>query len=184
VAWRLPVSFHAIGGPARRGRGPALARLATQPHEAQELLATLVLGGVLDRFPGLDVVLAEFDVGWIDHLVDRMDRLVDVHAGWAAASLERRPGESVASQVHVAVATDIGALRTLRRLPIERVLWGNDYPHAEGTWPRSAEAVARQTAGLPPGVVDAFTQDNAARLYRLALPSGVNLRPHHERGGT
>lgn len=162
-----PLSFHALGGPNRRGRGPVLATLATQPHEGQELLATLVFGGVLDRFPTLQIVLAELDGGWLGHLCERMDRLAHVHGGWGGAKGDRLPSEMVAQQVHLAVPNDERALEVLSPPLAERLLWGSDYPHAETTWPQSAARLAAAAPGVPDARLAAFTRVNAVRLYDL-----------------
>ena len=31
---------------------------------------------------------------------------------------------------------------------MQTYMWANDYPHAEGTWPHSAEAIERTMGGL------------------------------------
>lgn len=162
-----PLSFHALGGPNRRSRGPALAALATQSHEGQELLATLVLGGVLDRFPSLQVVLAELDASWLGHLAERMDRLTHVHGGWGGAVGDRLPSEAIAQQVHLAIPNDERALGVLPPSLADRLLWGSDYPHAETTWPRSAARLAAAVPDLSAARRAAFTSGNAARLYDL-----------------
>jgi len=48
-----------------------------------------------------------------------------------------------------------------------RLLWASDYPHPDGTWPRSREAVDAQMARLAPQVRRKLTRDNAAALYGL-----------------
>ena len=170
VATGLPLSFHALGSPARASRGPALAALATQGHEAQELLATLIFGGVLDRWPTLPIVLAEYDASWVGHLASRMDRLADTHHGWGTPTgqSDRRPSEVIDAQVHLAFANDPLALSAALSWPSGRLMWGNDYPHAEGTWPRSRELLAGATARVAQDRLAAFTSGTAAHLYGLA----------------
>lgn len=163
----LPLAFHALGGPHRPGRGSALATLATQPHEAQSLLATLVLGGVLDAWPALQIVLAEHDASWVPHLTGRMDRLVQVHGAWGGGRGPRLPSEAVADQVHFAIPNDPLALVIEPPLPADRLMWGSDYPHGETTWPHSAERLRAATDGVDPARLRAFTVGTAARLYGL-----------------
>jgi predicted TIM-barrel fold metal-dependent hydrolase len=47
-------------------------------------------------------------------------------------------------------------------------LWGSDFPHAEGTYPRSRETVRRLFAGVEPDAVAEMVAGNAARLFRFA----------------
>jgi predicted TIM-barrel fold metal-dependent hydrolase len=47
-------------------------------------------------------------------------------------------------------------------------MWGSDYPHTEGTFPRSREQVASDFAGIPEAEVYQMVAGNAARLYGVA----------------
>jgi predicted TIM-barrel fold metal-dependent hydrolase len=44
-------------------------------------------------------------------------------------------------------------------------LWGSDYPHTEGTFPRSKQDVEEDFSDLPAGDVRKITEANAAQLY-------------------
>jgi uncharacterized protein len=46
-------------------------------------------------------------------------------------------------------------------------LWASDYPHPDGVWPNSLEAVERQMKDLSPELRRKLTHDNAAQLYGL-----------------
>ena len=50
-------------------------------------------------------------------------------------------------------------------------MWGADYPHTEGTFPRSREQIARDFAGVPDDEVFQMVVGNAASLYGLDLSS-------------
>jgi predicted TIM-barrel fold metal-dependent hydrolase len=161
-----PVCFHALGGPARPARGPRLVSTALLPHETQELLAVLALGGVLDRRPHLHVVLAEADASWMPHFARRLDRIHSTHAGWSGASpLERSMIDTLDAQVWLAFANDELALQIGGQLNPARLMWGNDYPHAEGTWPRSDASLEQATIDIDPAVVRGFVGDNARTLF-------------------
>lgn len=45
------------------------------------------------------------------------------------------------------------------------LMWGSDYPHHEGTWPNSQEAVAKQFAGVPDDEIDQIVRMNAALTF-------------------
>jgi predicted TIM-barrel fold metal-dependent hydrolase len=59
-----------------------------------------------------------------------------------------------------AVAQSIGS---------ERLLWGSDYPHSEGLFPRSREVFAELTASLDDAARQRIATDNPARLYKIDL---------------
>jgi predicted TIM-barrel fold metal-dependent hydrolase len=52
---------------------------------------------------------------------------------------------------------------------IETLMWGNDYPHPEGTWPDSQQVNADQFDGVDPTEVDAIVAGNAARVFGFDL---------------
>ena len=56
---------------------------------------------------------------------------------------------------------------------VDNMLWGNDFPHAESTWPKSREFLDRIFAGTPDGDRRKITADNAAKLFRFSIEEAV-----------
>ena len=52
---------------------------------------------------------------------------------------------------------------------VDCLLWGNDYPHLEGSFPESEEWVDKQFSGVPESEIDAMVRGNAAKLFRIAV---------------
>jgi predicted TIM-barrel fold metal-dependent hydrolase len=50
-------------------------------------------------------------------------------------------------------------------------MWGNDYPHHEGTWPHSAEAIERTMNGLGEESRAKILGLNAARFFKFEVPA-------------
>jgi hypothetical protein len=48
---------------------------------------------------------------------------------------------------------------------VDRIMWGSDFPHEEGTYPHSREAIAHTFAGIPSDEVARMVGGNAAALY-------------------
>ena len=48
-------------------------------------------------------------------------------------------------------------------------MWGQDYPHAEGTYPYTTEALRNTFADVPTDEVAAMVGENAARFYGFDL---------------
>ena len=48
-------------------------------------------------------------------------------------------------------------------------MWGDDYPHSEGTWPFSRQALRVAFAGEDPDTVQRCVGTNAAELYGFDL---------------
>ncbi len=50
----------------------------------------------------------------------------------------------------------------------QRLMWANDFPHSDSTWPWSQELLARHAAHLSEAERDLVLHDNAAALYGVA----------------
>ena len=47
----------------------------------------------------------------------------------------------------------------------DNVMWGSDYPHPDGVWPGSQDAISNDMGHLSADVRDKLIRGNAARLY-------------------
>ncbi len=63
---------------------------------------------------------------------------------------------------------------------VDRIMWGSDFPHEEGTFPHSLEALAHTFAGIAPSEVERMVGATAASVYGFDLDA---LRPVAERIG-
>ena len=50
-------------------------------------------------------------------------------------------------------------------LGVERMLWGSDYPHLEGSWPHTATQLARTFEQVPKAEVAQIVGLNCAEVY-------------------
>jgi len=48
------------------------------------------------------------------------------------------------------------------------IIWLNDFPHSDSTWPWSQDVIAEQAAHLSPELRKRILRDNVAELYKLA----------------
>ena len=167
----LPISFHIGAGvrfPAERGTWRTLAFSSVVAMQMADPLVTMVFSGVLDRHPGLRLVLAESGLGWVPYLVHRMDAVTERWAPDFRRASSRRPSELFGDQVFVTFEEEHGGGEYLRLLPAGGAMWASDYPHADSTFPRSRACVAESLAGLDEATRRAVTADTCRRLYRLA----------------
>ena len=54
---------------------------------------------------------------------------------------------------------------------VDNILWANDYPHHEGSWPHSAEAIERTMGGLTDAQRTKILGLNAVRLFKFNAPA-------------
>jgi predicted TIM-barrel fold metal-dependent hydrolase len=143
----------------------------------QQLMCQLIGGGVPERYPDLHFALIEFNAHWLASLVGAMDKCwvtgIGQDADWwlglwddsrpmddqpGMAQLFRlnekwpyplTPSEYVRRQFHVQFQDDPVAIASRYISGISTIVWGNDYPHAEGTFRGSRELIKKQFAGVP-----------------------------------
>ena len=61
------------------------------------------------------------------------------------------------------------ALDFTDKIPVDNLMWGSDFPHAESTWPKSREVLDRIFAGTPEAELRKITSENAARMFGFKL---------------
>ena len=66
------------------------------------------------------------------------------------------------------------------KIGVDRIMWGSDYPHMEGTWPNTMDALKETFADYPEDEARAILGTNAAEAYGFDLDL---LNPIAERVG-
>ncbi len=66
------------------------------------------------------------------------------------------------------------------QIGVDRIMWGNDFPHIEGTYPYTMEVLRFVFADVPEGEVRAMLAGNAAGVYSFDLDA---LQPIVDRVG-
>ena len=144
----------------------ALRHVASHPHEQQLACLGLVMGGVLERHPGLRVVFLECGCGWLPSWLERMDD--HAHAwGWAMPKLPRAPSEYFARQCFISCDPGDRALESVVALcGDDVVLFATDYPHPDAL---AGDVVGRITgrAGLSEETKRKILRENALRCFEL-----------------
>lgn len=173
----MPLVLHVItgstkestaGSPATGKRVHAGEFYMALIYEVQRTLTTIVLGGVLERFPKLQIISAENDVGWLPHYMYRMDHAFEKFNALSAQPLPMRPSEYIKRQVWATFLDDPIGPATYKLFGEGNYMWGSDFPHTDSTWPHSREVVAKDFAGVPDEVTRKIVFGNAARLYGLS----------------
>jgi predicted TIM-barrel fold metal-dependent hydrolase len=62
------------------------------------------------------------------------------------------------------------AFKCVNDMNWKRLMWANDFPHSDSTWPWSQQMLATQTQNLTDEQTHAILCDNVAELY------GINLK--------
>ena len=131
-----------------------------------EIVTGLIGGGALDRFPDLQFIMVETGTRWLMNFLDTMDDAW--YKGPGVNEVNRmfynpvdgvaypqfqddelnldwpyplKPSDYVRRQVHFTFQDDWYGLRNRAFTGVDPLLWGNDYPHNEGSWPESRQAI-------------------------------------------
>jgi uncharacterized protein len=165
----LPLSFHILTTKSGATRGPKMAQFLSIVRGCQDIMAMLVLGGVFERHPDLRVVCVEADAGWVPHFMYRMDHAYNRHRFWLppGQELTRMPSEQFAESIYVTFQDDWSAFRAVNDMNWKRLMWANDFPHSDSTWPWSQDLLAEQTRQLTDEQQRAILCDNVAELYGI-----------------
>ncbi len=150
----LPPSFHILTSRsdtpgADHVRGPKLNSFMSIVRGNQDIIGTLIFGAVFERHPDLRVVCVEADAGWAPHWMYRADHGYDRHRNWlTAGELTRRPSEWFSANVYLTFQDDWVAFRTAHLMNTDRLMWANDFPHSDATWPNSQALLAEHAMSL------------------------------------
>ncbi len=180
----MPVHRHAasVGPPETDQTGPAA--IAVGVYETamfiQRTLAHLMIGGVFERFDDLQFIITETGCAWIPDELRRLDGSVIMgrqkgniayplyHR--AVEGMQKLPSEHWRKNMLIAPSLTVRKdLEARHDVGIDKILWGSDYPHHEGSFPHNNLAVRLLFHDLPEDEVRAMTSLNAAKLYGFDL---------------
>jgi predicted TIM-barrel fold metal-dependent hydrolase len=180
----MPVHRHGIvvGYPEDPETGPAAPVIGVYESSffSRRGLSHLVFGGVFQRHPDLKFVFTETRCQWVPAELAMIDAVVrkglvrgDVlypYCHRAAEGLDYSPYEYFERQCYVgASGMTSGEVAIRYDIGVDRIMWGTDYPHHEGTWPHTTLALRWLFADLPEHEVRKMTSENAAALYGFDL---------------
>jgi predicted TIM-barrel fold metal-dependent hydrolase len=165
----LPLSFHILTTRSEQTRGPKLNRFLSVVRGCQDIMGMLVLGGVFERHPELKIVCVEADAGWVPHFMYRLDHAYKRHRYWLkpGQTLSRLPSEYFAENIYVTFQDDWTAFKHADDMNWRRLMWANDFPHSDSTWPWSQEMLAEHTRSLSDEQQQAILSGNVADLYHI-----------------
>lgn len=177
----VTVLFHVGGGRAAMHPGWAntggdiasFYRIASLSRRVvpQLALASMIFGGVLERYPRLGVIVQELGIDWLPDFLMAADLEADNSRpkmlSFAPYSLPLKPSEYMQRQVRLSVVHQQDALRpTIEKVPKGLIVFSSDFPHVEGH--QDAHAIYdRQLEGLPQSLRESFFGTAAAQVMHL-----------------
>ena len=172
----LTMCFHVATGTdprvARGNGGAVINEVVHATTPTMEPVVNLCASGVFERFPKLRFATIEANGGWVPWLIGRMDEVYRKQHMWVRPKLRALPSEYWRAHGATSVCDDHSALLLCEPCGLEdNLMFANDYPHHEGTWPHSAEAIERQMGHLKEATRRKVLGLNAARFFGFEVPS-------------
>jgi predicted TIM-barrel fold metal-dependent hydrolase len=138
----------------------------------------LLLSGVYERFPRLKYILTESGCAWagpllkqLDGIHENMRRGVVGEIKYAGEWILKEPPSEYARRCcfYGASFPSKAELDGIDEVGEDNVLWGNDYPHYEGTFPYTLESLRLTFGGMSEARKRKLLGLNAAKLYKFDL---------------
>jgi len=175
----LPITFHVSTGRdprASKGNGGAVINYVSHSLSPTiEPMANLCGSGVLERFPKIKFALIEAGIGWIPWALEAMDEAYRKHHFWVRPKMQGLPSDYFKQHGAAAFQEDPVGLALVEQFGLtDNMMWANDYPHHEGTWPHSAAAIERTMSGIGEETRAKILGLNANRVFDFGLPEKPN----------
>lgn len=151
---------------------PVDAMISCMPIGLYRVAADLTWSPVLRKFPKIQFALSEGGAGWIPYLKERMDTTFRLHSQWTRQDFGgKQPSEIFDRNVATCFIDDPIGIKVRHAVGIHNITWECDYPHADCTWPESADRLWRdlQAAKVPDDEIDMMTHLNAMRIFKFDL---------------
>ena len=111
-------------------------------------------------------------IGWVAWLLTAMDEAYRKHHMWVRPKLQGMPSDYFKAHGLSTFQEDPVGLYLAEPFGLmDNFAWANDYPHHEGTWPHSAEAIERIFGHLREDTRAKILGLNAARFFGFDIPS-------------
>ena len=135
----------------------------------QDVMGVFLFGGVFENHPKLKMVVAEGDAGWIPHYKYRADHAIKRLGPAVQSKLTRMPSEYITENISFTFQDDLTAYQNQEVVDSGCLIWANDYPHTDASWPNSQQILDEQMAHLSVEQQNACIHDNVKKLFNLPV---------------
>jgi predicted TIM-barrel fold metal-dependent hydrolase len=127
----------------------------------------LLLSGVFDRFPTLQLYFAETQAGWLPHVMNWLDEYYQRWYHYYDTRLPRLPSEYIREHLFFSFIDDRLAMPLRRFIGLDHLMWGSDFPHSVGTFPHSTEILEDLFEDVPAAERRRVLVENPCRFFGL-----------------
>jgi len=132
------------------------------------VLSNLIVSGIPERFPECKFVSVESGIGWLPFYLEMLDYQMEQTA---PGLLGMKPSEIFRRQIYATFwFEEMTPKHLIGEIGVENIMFETDFPHATCLYPDGREHLDRIASELDENTRRRVLQDNAAELYRIALP--------------
>ena len=148
-------------------RRPFMNYLVASKFNMPLSLGALRLRRVLAEHPDLKLVSRRGQIGWIPFWKYYIDHVYEKHRWHQNVTSPELPSTYVERQMWFTFMEDPPGIEARHACGIDRIMWSNDYPHSETTWPHSQKIIGDIFERVPAEEVRKIVRDNCVELYGL-----------------
>ena len=155
--------------PSTSSDAPAAVGSSLTHINAELSMTDFLMSGLFERFSNLKVAYSEGQIGWIPHLLHRMDVVWEDNRGWGgvADKVPNPPSSYFKDHVFGCFFDDPNGLLLIDEIGEDNITYESDYPHSDSTWPRTRQIAEKQMAGLTDEQRYKVVRGNAIKLFGL-----------------
>lgn len=168
----LPLQTHAGWSPDYGDVPAAVAMYISEVDMwAHRPFAALMWSGAFERHPNLKYVMTETGCSWIIEALRVLEFKADLPIfKHFTRDLSLRPSEYFARQCYIGASfMPAHEGKDRHEIGLDRLMWGSDYPHLEGTWPNTMDSLRETFGTYPEEETRALLGTNAAEVYGFDL---------------
>jgi predicted TIM-barrel fold metal-dependent hydrolase len=132
-------------------------------------LTQLMVDGVFDQLPELQIYFAEAACSLLPGMLHYLDRDYAEFKDWFGTSLSAQPSEYVLEHTLWGMVREDPAIKMAQAgiLPFELFMWGSDFPHSAGTFPRSTDYLHDAFSGVDEKVRREILVERPISFFKL-----------------
>ena len=138
---------------------------------AHRAFTALVWSGAFERHENLKFVFTESGCSWILETLRLLEFKADLPIfKYFSKDLSLRPSEYFARQCYIGASfMSPNEGKDRHKIGLDKLMWGTDYPHLEGTWPNTMKVLRETFADYPEDEIRALLGTTAANVYGFDL---------------
>ncbi len=127
----------------------------------------LMLGGVFDRHPKLRMLMTEIRADWVPPTLARLDNWFER----SEVPAKRKPSEYWKEHFVAGLSfMKRSEIEMRNQIGIRQIGFGRDYPHPEGTWPKTHDHLRALLHGVTEDEARLMLGENMIRVFGLDRP--------------